>query len=148
MIQFTWSAFYKLSLDQLYAILALRSDVFVVEQRCFYLDPDGNDRTAVHLMGQEDNSLVAYARLFPPTDEKNYLVFGRVLTSNTVRGKGYGKKLITELLQYCDTHFKGIPIKASAQLYLQKFYEEFGFVTKGNPYDDAGVPHIEMVKQA
>lgn len=146
MIQFNWYSFSALSLERLYAILALRAQIFVVEQNCHYLDPDGKDQYALHLLGEKDPSLLAYLRLFPPTEIENYLVFGRVVTQHGVRKKGYGKKLLNELLQYCELHYPDTIIKCSAQIYLQKFYESFGFVAMGDPYYDAGIQHIAMQK--
>ena len=90
--------------------------------------------------------LIAYARLFPPTDIENYIVFGRVVTARSVRTKGHGKKLMHELLAYCDTNFPGISIKCSAQLYLQQFYEGFGFKIVGKIYEEDDIPHIAMQK--
>lgn len=145
MINFNWYTFSTLTTKQLYAVLALRSDIFVVEQHCPYLDPDGKDIFALHLLGiASDDSLVAYLRLFPPTDIENYLVFGRVVTARSARSKGYGKKLIQELLTYCDDNFPGISIKCSAQYYLKQFYENFGFKVCGKVYEEDGIPHIAM----
>jgi ElaA protein len=146
MIYFNWYQFSDLTVEQLYSILALRANIFVVEQHCPYLDPDGKDIFAWHLLGIEDNTLVAYIRLFQPTETKNHVVFGRVVTAESVRGKGYGKKLIQELLAYCHTHFPGTNIKCSAQYYLKKFYAEFGFQVCGEVYDEDGIPHIDMQK--
>src|ERR1700733_2518778 len=108
MIHFKWFTFSDLSIQQLYDVLALRSDIFVVDQNCVYLDPDGNDIYAIHCLGQEKNKIVAYLRLFPPLDFQNYVKFGRVLTAKSVRTKGYGKKLMEELLHYCHKHYPGI----------------------------------------
>ena len=144
MINFNWYKFSELTVDQLYSVLALRSDIFVVEQHCPYLDPDGKDIFALHLLGVQNDQLVAYLRLFPPTDIENYIVFGRVVTARSVRTKGYGKKLMRELLTYCDANFPNISIKCSAQYYLKKFYEEFGFKIYGEIYKEDGIPHIAM----
>jgi ElaA protein len=144
MINFNWYKFSELTVEQLYAVLVLRSDIFVVEQHCAYLDPDGKDIFALHLLGMEKDSLVAYLRLFPPTDIENYIVFGRVVTARSTRNKGYGKKLMHELLTYCDTNFSGISIQCSAQHYLKKFYEGFKFKVYGNVYEEDGIPHIAM----
>ncbi|QLH42931.1 MAG: GNAT family N-acetyltransferase [Coxiellaceae bacterium] len=146
MLNFRWLNFTDLSVPELYAILALRSDVFVVEQSCVYLDPDGKDSYAIHLLGEEAGELVAYLRLFPPTDIENYLVFGRVVTSRAARTKGYGKKMMQELLVYCNKYYPGVEIKCSAQFYLKKFYESFGFQALGEVYDEDGIPHISMRK--
>lgn len=148
MIQFTWHTFSELTVEQLYAALILRSDIFVVEQNCVYLDPDGKDRQALHLLGMEEDTLAAYIRLFPPTDIENYIVFGRVVTARTARSKGYGKQLLQEMLNYCDSHYPGVEIKCSAQYYLKRFYESFGFVAYGEIYDEDGIPHIAMNRSA
>ncbi len=146
MIHFKWYKFSDLTVDQLYAVLSMRSDIFVVEQNCVYLDPDGKDIFAMHLLGQEKNSLVTYMRLFPPTDIENFIIFGRVLTARSSRTKGYGKKLMEELLSYCNKNYPGIAIKCSAQCYLKKFYEGFGFKTVSDVYEEDGIPHISMEK--
>ena len=148
MIIFKFKKFDELTKTELYDILALRSEIFVVEQNCFYQDPDGKDFDALHLSGIENNKLVAYLRLFLPNRKCNHIVFGRVLTSKFARSKGYGKQLIQEMLDYCEKNFKLNDIHCSAQLYLKSFYESFGFKSAGDVYDDAGVPHIEMIKPA
>ncbi|KGP63209.1 acetyltransferase [Legionella norrlandica] len=144
MLHLNWYPFSELTAQQLYGILALRADVFIVEQHCPYLDPDGKDLFAMHLLGMEYGSLAAYLRLFPPTEIENYITFGRVVTARSARTKGYGKKLIHELLIYCDKNYPDIPIQCSAQNYLQKFYERFGFKAYGESYDEDGIPHIAM----
>src|SRR5579863_1037984 len=110
MIHFKWYKFSELTVSQLYTVLSIRSDIFVVEQNCVYLDPDGKDSVAMHLLGQEKNRLVAYMRLFPPTQTERFIKFGRILTTRESRTKGYGKKLIEELLSYCNEHHPGITI--------------------------------------
>ncbi|CAM3011785.1 GNAT family N-acetyltransferase [Legionella worsleiensis] len=144
MIHFNWYKFSELTVEQLYAVLALRADVFVVEQNGAYLDPDGKDAVALHLLGMKNDQLVAYLRLFPPNSIENYIVFGRVATGRTVRAKGYGKKLIGELLAYCDINFPGISIQCSARAYLKQFYENFGFKVHGEIYEEDGFPHLAM----
>ncbi len=146
-IHFSFYSFSALSVSQLYAILSLRADVFVVEQKCPYLDPDGQDPFALHLLGLENGSLVAYARLFPPTETQSDLVFGRVVTAQSARAHGYGKKLIQELLQYCNMHFPGVSLQGSAQFYLKKFYEGLGFQAYGEVYEEDGIPHIAMKRE-
>lgn len=146
MINFKWHKFSELTTKQLYAILALRADVFIVEQNRVCLDPDGKDILALHLLGMEEDSLVAYFRLFPPAVIDNNIVFGRVVIARSARTMGHGKKLMQELLTYCDNNFQGVSIKCSAQHYLQKFYEEFGFIKCGNIYEVDGISHITMLK--
>jgi len=146
-VQLTWSKFHTLTVDQLYTILALRFEVFVREQRCFYLDPDGKDKIALHLLGEKDNRLCTYLRLFLPTDTEPYLNFGRVVTARSMRHQGYGRRLMEELLRYCQAHYPGVLIICSAQAYLQKFYEEYGFQADGELYEEAGIAHIAMRKK-
>src|SRR3990167_3025417 len=146
MIKFKWYNFSELTVEQLYAALSMRSDIFVVEQNCIYLDPDGKDIFAIHLLGLENNSLVAYMRLFPPTDIENFIIFGRVLTARSSRTKGYGGKLMEELLSYCNKNYPGLSIKCSAQHYLKKFYEGFGFKAVSEIYEEDDIPHISMQK--
>lgn len=147
MINFNWLTFSEFTREQLYAVLALRSEIFVVEQNCPYLDPDGKDLFAHHLLGIEQNNLVAYLRLFPPNDIENFIVFGRVLTARSVRNKGYAKRLMQELLTYCDSNFPGVRIQCSAQYYLKAFYEGFGFKEYGEIYDEDSIPHIAMKRE-
>lgn len=91
-----------------------------------------------------NNSLVAYIRLFPPTKENNFLVFGRICTPKSTRKNGYGKKLMEELISYCNKNYPGVKIKCSAQIYLQKFYESYGFKTVSEIYLEDDMPHIAM----
>lgn len=144
MLNFQWRLFSQLSLDQLYAILALRTNVFIVEQQCPYMDADGNDQNALHLLGIADQTLVAYLRVFLPTEDNAAIVFGRVVTAPTARKLGYGKQLMQFFLNYCDSEFPGVMIKCSAQCYLQRFYESFGFVAYGDPYEEDEISHIAM----
>jgi ElaA protein len=146
MTNYSWYKFSELTIEQLYAVLTLRADVFVVEQDGAYLDPDGKDSFALHLLGIENDKLVAYLRLFPPDDTEDYIVFGRVATARNARNKGYGKKLMQELVNYCDINFSGVGIKCSARDYLKKFYEAFGFKVHGEPYEEDGFPHLAMQK--
>lgn len=147
MIQFQWMDFSELNTKLLYEILALRAEVFVVNQGSAYLDPDGKDFSAMHLIGREKESLAAYTRVFFPTESEKAIVFGRVLTAPSARNKGYGKQLMQELLSHCDTHFPGVRIQCSAQYYLKNFYNSFGFKEIGEIYDDVGVPHVKMTRE-
>jgi ElaA protein len=148
MIKFKWYQFSELSTELLYSVLALRADVFIVEQKRVCLDPDGKDTHALHLLGIENGVLVAYIRVFPPTDIENHITFGRALTAKFVRIKGYGKRLIQELLDYCATHFPRISIVCCAQQYLKRFYENVGFKPYGDIYEVDGIPHISMKKES
>ena len=116
MINFQWYKFSELSVELLYSVLALRANVFIVEQNRVCLDPDGKDIYAFHLLGIEDGVLAAYLRLIPPTDIENYILFGRVVTSRITRTKGHGKLLMQELLNYCGNNFPSVSIMVSVKI--------------------------------
>lgn len=130
---------------ELYAILQLRSTIFVVEQNCVYLDPDGKDEKSIHLCGWVDNQLAAYARILPPNvSYLNQSSIGRVLTNPTFRLKGLGKILMERAISETYHLFPSHTIKIGAQLYLLKFYQEQGFQPVGEEYLEDGILHIEM----
>lgn len=145
-MQFNCIPFQELNLDQLYAIMQLRQEVFVVEQNCPYLDADGLDQGSLHLMGYKHNVLVAYARLVPKglTYEK-YASFGRVITAQSVRGKGLGKELVMAAIQHLHLNFGIQTIKISAQSHLINFYHGCGFLATGEEYLEDGIPHTAML---
>ncbi len=148
MIDFKWFTFKALTNEQLYAVMKLRAEIFVVEQHCPYLDPDGRDAAAFHLLGMDNSQLVAYLRLFPPTSVSNHIVFGRIVTCQSVRGQGYGQQLMQTMIGYCEDNYPGIAIRCSAQHYLLKFYNHFGFEAYGDMYPEDGIPHIAMQKNS
>ncbi len=148
MINFQWYKFSELTIELLYSVLALRADVFISEQNRVCIDPDGKDINALHLLGVENGVLVAYLRLFLPTDIENYISFGRVVTTRFTRKKGHGKLLMQELLDYCDTNFPGVSIVCCAQKYLKNFYESFAFKMYGDVYEVDGISHISMKKES
>lgn len=147
-MNFICAPFDALTLQQLYAVMALRQEVFVVEQNCPYLDADGKDFNAHHLMGfDEGGALIAYCRLLPPGEAyPGYPSIGRVANTLKVRGKGAGIELMREALAQCSILFGNLPIKISAQSYLIRFYESFGFHTQGESYLEDGIPHMAMIK--
>ena len=147
-IQWTTKFFADLTIQELYDILRLRSEVFVVEQNCVFLDLDNNDQKAYHTMGWLGNELVATTRLF----DKNimyddYQSIGRVVGSPRYRGIGLGKELMNYSIQECVKLFGKDPIKIGAQLYLKKFYCEFGFEQSGEVYLEDFIDHIPMIKK-
>lgn len=145
----TWltKPFDTLTVPELYALLQLRSEVFVVEQTCPFQDIDGQDQAAYHLLGYADNGeLAAYARLFGPGISYAQASIGRVVTSPRYRRFGLGRQLLQQAIAQCDTLFGAQPIKIGAQLYLQAFYESFGFVQQGEGYLEDGIPHIYMLR--
>ncbi len=138
----------QLTTKQLYEVLRLRNEVFIVEQQCIYQDIDNLDLEGDnhHLLGIKDNQLVAYARILVNATN---LSIGRVITSPSSRGKGIGNELLTQALIVCETHWDNhLPIYLSAQAHLQKFYGSFGFIAEGNIYEEDGIPHIKMKKQS
>lgn len=139
-----WKTFAELSLIELYQIIQLRERVFVVEQNCVYLDCDGRDQSAWHLLGYREGQLVAYLRAFQPNPQSTEAVLGRVVTSPEARGGGLGKELTRRGIENIQSHFSNPEIRISAQAYLQKFYEGFGFKRVGEEYLEDNIPHIQM----
>lgn len=138
--------FEALSTIEMYSILKLRSEVFVVEQNCVYQDIDGKDMKALHLFGEEDGKIIAYSRLFNVGDYFENASIGRVVVAENCRNKKYGHDLMREAISAIETHFQEIKITISAQLYLKKFYESHGFVQTSETYLEDDIPHIEMKK--
>src|SRR3990167_286637 len=140
MINFSWHTFETLNTAQLYEILSLRQNVFIIEQRCFYQDVDYKDQQALHLLGTKDNRLISYLRFFPKgTAYSNEASFGRLITHSSHQKAGLGRSMMTKLLDYFDSNYPNDTMLINAQCYLQSFYEKFGFQTIGDVYDDAGV---------
>jgi ElaA protein len=138
--------FAGLSVDELYELLTLRQRVFVVEQRCPYLDCDGKDRSAIHLLGRaDDGRLVAVARLLAPGISFAEAAIGRVVTAPEVRRTGVGRALMREAIARTRATFGPGPIRIGAQRYLERFYGELGFRVASAPYDEDGIPHVEML---
>lgn len=138
--------FDELNSEELYSLLRLRSEVFVVEQNCIFLDMDNKDQQCYHLLGWRDNELVAYTRLVPPGISYGYPSIGRVVTSPTVRKGGLGRSLMEKSIEVCNELFGKLPIRIGAQLYLKKFYESLGFEQSSEIYDEDGIDHIEMTR--
>lgn len=133
--------FSALTVAELYELLVLRAEVFVVEQACAYLDPDGRDRAATHLLGRRGGELVAYARWFPEGDR---IRLGRIATAGRARGRGLGRALVAAALSRIAADHPGRPVRIHAQSYLRSFYEGFGFVAVGEPFEEDGIPHRAM----
>jgi ElaA protein len=145
-IQWILKKFDELTPHQLYAILQLRNEVFVVEQNCVFQDADGKDPACYHFMGFVENKLAAYTRLVPPGVIYTEISIGRVVTSPVVRGSGAGRELMTKSIDACYSLFGEGPIKIGAQLYLKTFYESLGFRQISDVYLEDGIEHIYMRK--
>ncbi|MEO0599899.1 MAG: GNAT family N-acetyltransferase [Myxococcota bacterium] len=128
---------------ELYAILRLRQEVFVVEQDCAYLDADGGDEVAMHLRGYDDDALVAYLRAFPPSED-GCVHIGRVIVVEAVRGRGLGQALMTRGADLATAKWGPHPIHLSAQAHLEPFYASLGYVATGPGYLEDGIPHLPM----
>ncbi len=144
MITFTTKIFAELTSIELYDILKLRSEVFVVEQNCVFLDMDDNDQQALHVLGLENNTLVAYTRLLTQKTIYKDVSIGRVVTARGVRKRGYGKLLMNYSIAEIQKKYNTNQIVIGAQTYLHKFYSELGFVREGDDYLEDGIPHIKM----
>ena len=140
--------FEELSTTDLYNLLQLRSEIFVVEQECAYQDIDGKDFIALHVIGYDKGEIVSYTRCFPPGAYFSEASIGRVLVRKSVRGHNYGWSIMNASLEAIHTHYSAKTIKISAQTYLRKFYESFSFNQIGLEYMEDGIPHIEMIKSS
>jgi len=149
MITWITKKFDDLSVHELYSIMRLRSEVFVVEQNCVFLDLDNKDQSSFHLMGWDETSkeLLAYTRLVPPGVAYPLPSIGRVITSPSSRGTGLGKTLMEKSIEQVELLFGKTPMKIGAQLYLKNFYSSFGFEQSSDVYDEDGIDHIEMIRQ-
>ncbi|WP_422858183.1 GNAT family N-acetyltransferase [Flagellimonas sp. S174] len=139
--------FEELSKAELYAILALRCEVFVVEQECAYQDLDYKDQKAIHVLGKKDNKVVAYTRIFKPGDYFENTSIGRVVVAQNARQYGYGKDIMEASLKEIEENFPNGAIELSAQTYLTKFYRDLGFMEQGESYLEDNIPHVRMVKK-
>ncbi|XZF13086.1 GNAT family N-acetyltransferase [Chitinophagaceae bacterium MMS25-I14] len=138
-------SFNQLTNDELYALLLLRSKVFVVEQNCIFLDMDNKDQKSYHLLGYDNDILVAYTRLVPAGVSYEEMSIGRVVTDPGFRAKGMGKELMQQSIEAIYRLYGKQPVRIGAQLYLKYFYESFGFVQASDTYIEDGIPHIEML---
>jgi len=134
----------ELSSDEVYSLLELRSEVFVVEQNCVYQDIDLKDKEALHLLGYLKKNLVAYSRCFNENQYFKETSFGRAIIKKGIRNQGIGEELVKRSIDVIKTNFGKKPIKISAQAHLQNFYKKNGFKSKGETYLEDGIPHIAM----
>ena len=136
--------FQDLSNTEIYQILRLRSEVFVVEQQCIYQDIDNKDKKAVHIFLKEKNEIIAYSRVFKEKEYFENPSIGRVVVANKRRMYGVGKKIMNISINYIKQNIKAKNIEISAQKYLKKFYSNFGFVQQGDEYLEDNIPHLRM----
>lgn len=149
MIDWQWLSYETLSRDQLYAILKLRQDVFIIEQNCVYGDIDHLDQSSWHLCGwrREDGQLLAYLRVVQPGIKHIEPSIGRVITADAGRGQGLGRQLMQQALQQLDEIYPGADNRISAQHHLSEFYASFGYCPVSEPYDEDGILHIDMLRR-
>ena len=145
-LNFKIKRFNELSVTELYKLLQLRSEVFVVEQNCVYQDVDGKDEKALHVLGEVEGKIVAYSRLFKATDYFKNASIGRVAIAKSFRANKWGHELMKASIAGIEAHFGVQPVTISAQLYLKNFYEQHGFQQVSETYLEDGIPHIEMLK--
>ena len=145
-MQLNWilKKFDELTAVELYSIMQLRNEVFVVEQNCVYQDADDKDQLSMHFCGWDNEKLAAYTRIIPSGISYNDASIGRVVTSPAYRNKGMGRQLMKESISRTFSQFDCSAIKIGAQVYLTKFYQSLGFVQSSAAYLEDGITHIEM----
>jgi ElaA protein len=149
-IEWQCTPFAKLTPSDFYAAMQIRQRVFIIEQTCIYMDADGSDQHADHLLGWTSDEgprrLIAYARLFPRGVKFEEASIGRVATHPDARGTGVGKELMREAIERVEAAGWGTDIRIAAQMYLEAFYEGFGFKRVGDPYTEDDIWHVDMVR--
>jgi ElaA protein len=146
-VAWSFDRFEALGGFDVYEVLALRAEVFVVEQRCAYLDVDGKDPGAWHLRAREGSRLVAYARVLAPGQRFAEWSVGRVVVAEAHRGKGLARETMRRAMDaIADLAGDAVPIRLSAQAHLERFYGSLGFAREGDDYDEDGIPHVDMVR--
>lgn len=149
-LKLNWSVkkFTELNVHELYEVLRLRSEIFVVEQNCVFPDMDNKDQLCEHLSGRRGDALLAYARIVPPGVSYEFASIGRIVVSQNGRGEKLGKELLNVAIERVEHVYGLVPIRIGAQLYLKAFYESFGFVQTSDVYPEDGIDHIEMTRNA
>ncbi len=147
MIDIKVKSFQELTTKELYDLLQLRSEVFVVEQKCIYQDIDGKDEKGLHVIGFKNEEIVAYTRVFKPDDYFDKPSIGRVVVKASERQFKYGYDIMEASIEAIKAYFDTTEIKISAQTYLKKFYNNLGFTEVGKEYLEDDIPHIEMIRK-
>jgi len=137
--------FSELSVEEIYQILKVRADVFIIEQKCIYKDIDGKDEKARHVLGKENNEIIAYTRILEEDEQYNYPSISRVVVKKQNRGEERGKKIMKETIKYIVEELKEKTIVLAAQKYLEKFYRDLGFIAEGEEYLEDEIPHQKMI---
>lgn len=138
--------FNELTADEMYTILCVRQEVFVLEQECLYLDADGKDRKSHHLIGYNNGEVVAYARIVEPAVSYSEVSIGRILTTKDARRTGAGIDLMNQALAKIEELYGKVSVRISAQSYLKDFYQKFDFQPTGKEYLEDEIPHMEMLR--
>ena len=144
-LEWQWCRLGELSAEQVYAVLAARVAIFVVEQNCAYQELDGLDGEAEHLIVWSGKEVAGYLRVLGPGTRFEDPSIGRIITTQPFRGSGLGREVVAKGLERTRMRYPGRPVRISAQKYLEKFYRDFGFVTVSEPYLEDGIPHVEML---
>jgi len=140
-----YSGFEKIPAEDLYEVLKLRQDIFIIEQTCIYDDIDGRDAQSHHLLLKKSDSLAAYSRIVPPGEKFDNVSIGRIVVHKKFRGRGLGKKIVIESIKWIrEMGYDQVVIEAQA--HLQKFYGELGFEATSEIYDEDGIPHLQMTR--
>lgn len=147
MLEIKVKSFEELTKKELYNLLQLRSEVFVIEQDCVYQDLDGKDEKALHVLGFINENIVAYSRIFRPDDYFELASIGRVVVDKKERTHKYGFDIMKASINAINMHFNETTIKVSAQVYLKKFYNSLGFKEVGEEYLEDDIPHIAMIRK-
>lgn len=146
MLEVIIKSFEELTPQELYRVLQLRSEIFVVEQNCVYQDMDDKDQKAFHVLGMKNGNIVAYTRIFKQGDYFEYASIGRVMVSQKERQHKYGYDIMNTSIEAVNDYFNATKIKIGAQCYLKKFYNNLGFKEVGEEYLEDGIPHIHMIR--
>lgn len=146
MLKIQVKTFEQLTKLELYYLLQLRSEIFVVEQDCVYQDLDGKDEKSIHVLGFKNEKIIAYTRIFKPGDYFEEASIGRVVVAKNERKHKYGYDIMKISIETIKTQFNTDKIKISAQCYLNKFYTNLGFKSIGETYLEDGIPHVAMMK--
>lgn len=144
-MEWIFKSFDELTNEELYAVLKLRFEVFVIEQNCLDIDPDGKDKVSMHLMLEDDGKIIGCARILPPKVSYDEPSIGRIVLDKAYRGKGLGREIVQKCIDFIHNIMKIREIRISGQAYLLDFYKSFGFVVTEGPYLEDKIPHYQML---